>query len=336
MRTTLTIAILITFVVGFMSCKSEAEKMEKQYIEACAEGNFTEARKIVEMMSAEEISSYELDKCWQYVNSREIYSLLEDGSKDASNRIFYLYNTYKKEQMPDMNDVLEVAISQSNEYLAQKLIKGGVPTRLNHAEAAAKAELSEVLNKIVLENPAVLSSDIVGDFYINENGIDEYEELLINNISSIDMTALSKISSKRNLNKLKEAIKHKDAESLMAQYNELSSKSLPSRPQLGTVKSNHYGDMDGDYTRYRNEVTGFNSECMELMRKAAEAGNWQLAEKAIGLMKPNLEWTEIGDWAHVVEHQYNVNSVYNAFKVTISNEEINQARQTLKSLKQRK
>ncbi len=67
-----------------------------------------------------------IDNGLLFVNEQEIYYLLASNSRDDANRVMYLYNTYEKEQLPDMSDVLEVAISQGNEYLAEKLITAGV------------------------------------------------------------------------------------------------------------------------------------------------------------------------------------------------------------------
>ena len=120
MRTKLIFAGLVA-VVALTACTGAVDKMKNEYIEACAEGNFSEARKIVEKMAAEDISSYDLNEHWEYVNDKEIYALLEDGSKDASNRIVYLYNTYEYGQLPDMDDVLEVAISSEKRIPCWKI-----------------------------------------------------------------------------------------------------------------------------------------------------------------------------------------------------------------------
>ena len=47
-------------------------------------------------------------------------------------------------------------------------------------------------------------------------------------------------------------------------------------------------------------------------------------------MKPNLVSNIIGDWVHVVEHEYDHSSIYNAIKVSQSNyDDINSAKEML-------
>ena len=104
------------------SSNGEVASLRSQYIDACAEGNFEEARKYVQKIEALE-SGRRLDEHVKYVNDKEIYALLAHLDKDNANRILYLYNSHEPMQLPDMQDVLEVAISQSNEYLFIVFIK---------------------------------------------------------------------------------------------------------------------------------------------------------------------------------------------------------------------
>ena len=229
---------------------------------------------------------------------------------------------------------------QKNEYLAGKLIKAGVKPRFNHANAAAMAEMPEILEQIVKGDPSVLTESKVADYYIEENGKEAYENMLIASLSNIEeqridamLYKFERIATDRGLDNLTAKIAARNAEALYDEFKAQSGKSVPRRPSLGMVQSDHYGELPSEYKEYSQAVTSYNSECTEMLSRAIAVKDWSLANKIIGLMKPNLEWNNLGDWEDVVTHSGN-SSVYNAFKVSQNNtEDIDAARKMLNEAK---
>lgn len=350
-----TIIALVGLVIS--SCGDAEKKAKQEYIEACADGDFDKARGIIEKLQSKGI---DIDEHIKYVNDKEIYNLLAHPSSESNGRILYLYNSYTKYQLPDMNDVMEVAISQDNENLAIKLINSGLVIETNVAEIAASNDMSNLIEVIIKKQPNIVLNKVVADYYMNtfgkeelnqklhsiwnstssndsfEETINEGEMIRINTMPLhtriVEVAEMCKIDGFKEL-AAKEEVEKKEKkakavkENLDNQLQELNSMSLPPRPALGIVKSDHYGYFpEKDYTPYNSAVSRLNSACKSLISKAMEAGYPNIAKKALAAMKPTLEWNELGDWAKVVEHEKDVSSVYNAFKVTESREEINQAK----------
>jgi hypothetical protein len=91
--------------------------------------------------------------------------------------------------------------------------------------------------------------------------------------------------------------------------------------------------MSDEHVAYRSAIHDYNEKCKNVMVEAAELGLKTIANKALGMMRPNIEWKELGDWARVVEHETDVYSVYNAYRVTENRNEINAARNLLNRYK---
>jgi hypothetical protein len=103
---------------------------------------------------------------------------------------------------------------------------------------------------------------------------------------------------------------------------------VPSRLALGLVKAD--GDLKDEYSEYISAVKEYNNICREALTLAIQVGDKALANSIVSKMKPNLVSNIIGDWAHVVEHEYDHSSVYNAIKVSQSNyDDINSAKEML-------
>lgn len=134
--------------------------------------------------------------------------------------------------------------------------------------------------------------------------------------SRVEMTLLN--AGEKNLNKW---VAEGNTNAL---FSEISSFNIPTRPALGTVKGDHYGEIGDDYTDYNKAVKELNEYCYKVITIAVENNKKELANKILKRMKPSLEYVILGDWAKVVEHTTN-SSVYNAFEVTENNEDIQAA-----------
>lgn len=272
---------------------------EHDFSQSIAKGDFENARKALTEFEVYDSARYE--QALRTVNDKEIYALLAKPSRDSDARILYLYNSYEEYQLPDMRDVVEVAISMGNENLAEKLIKSGVEISKRMAIAAANAEANDVFELILKKKPEYILEDEIAEYYQQEKGAEALREFTNKTISG----------------------------SLDNELQALYQVHIVARPALGLVKSDYHGDIPSEYTTYKNEVESLNNRCKELISKSVEFGYIAIANKALSLMKPNLEWNDIGDWVKVVEHEYDHSSVYNAFKVTENRNEINEAQKLI-------
>lgn len=104
------------------------------------------------------------------------------------------------------------------------------------------------------------------------------------------------------------------------------------RPQLGMVKSNHYGDLEEEYEEYIKKTSTYNRLCIAAMKDALDADNVDLAKKVSKLIKKNIKYEDLGDWCQVVEkNEYT--SVYEAFKVTEDDSDIKEAQSLINNAK---
>ena len=304
--------ILLLAIVVLTSCgrKEEKETPKRQqleefvqmYKEACNERNFDQARTYAQQAA-------DLDYDWRaadhfkYVNEKEIYLLLANNSRDNAGRILYLFNSEDADRLPDMADVMEVAVTQGNEYLAQKLLAGGVkPTEATYTAAMAE-KMDDLLLQLLETDDTVLGTNAKLMSYVKTNPA--FAEVLT-------------------------AYQTKEREEFLKEITELSSDILPAKPATGMVK-NYTRDNDGlaPLKSYNEAIIAYNARCKALLMTAIERKDWTAANRIISCMKPTLEWTNLGDWAHVVEHDYDSSSAYEAYKVSESTADIDQARQLL-------
>lgn len=195
-------------LIGFTSCQSKLDKavsklndMEKDYIEACIDGDYDKAREIVEKMvptyqtavaeATVKINEYvkkhgtsyygqqreqysalikDINEHWTYVNEKEIYKLLANPSRENTGRILYLYNSYEPSQLPDMNDVLEVMVSSGDEGSAERLINSGVTPSLAVVRIAARNDMSDLVKSCVNKVPFFIADDEIQDYCIETFG----------------------------------------------------------------------------------------------------------------------------------------------------------------------
>lgn len=108
-------------------------------------------------------------------------------------------------------------------------------------------------------------------------------------------------------------------------------KNLPSRPSInGYVKSDSYGKLDGtEHGMYNKKIKEYNAQCKSVMNIAIASKNLYLAKSVIPKMKQVFVYTDLGDWVKVVEKRNDHSSLYEAFKLSLSNEDIDDAKQTL-------
>lgn len=151
--------LFVALAMSVASCFGDGvKKLKNEYIEACAEGDFDKAHTVAAKIEA--VDSDEANEALKYVNDKEIYYLLAKPSQDNDNRILYLYNTYEEYQLPDMTDVLEVAVSMDNNNLAMKLFKAGVMPNAKIVNSASSRGMEDFVTEVQSYLPEYLQTQI--------------------------------------------------------------------------------------------------------------------------------------------------------------------------------
>lgn len=335
--------LCVVLVFAATACGGKSDKhgrtktaMQTEYIEACNEKDYDKARGIVEKMKALYEDDVEaVTEHVRYINEKEIYNLLSKPSKDNDLRILYLYNVHEPEELPDMEDVVEVAVSMGNENLPERLIKAGVDPTIQIAKAAVNADMGQLVELIIAKHPDFIIDQEVRKFLREDSGTESYRKTLTELFASADKEMrdnIIKIGRAEKIPEVTEWVRLQQEEvrqGLNDRYKEILATKLPTRPALGTVKSDHYGDLPKEYVEYNQAVEDFNNSLKDFITDAVSLGETALANKALAQMKQTLEQTVIGDWVKVIEHEYDHSSVYNAIKVTLNDSQINDARRII-------
>lgn len=127
------------------------------------------------------------------------------------------------------------------------------------------------------------------------------------------------------------SLNKKDASDMILFALAEKGKNLPSRPSInGYVKSDSYGKLDRtEHGMYNKKIKEYNAQCKSVMNIAIASKNLYLAKSVIPKMKQVFVYTDLGDWVKVVEKRNDHSSLYEAFKLSLSNEDIDDAKQTL-------
>ena len=127
------------------------------------------------------------------------------------------------------------------------------------------------------------------------------------------------------------SLNQKDASDMILFALAEEGKNMPSRPSIkGYVKSDSYGKFDGtEHGKYNEKIKEYNVQCKSVMNMAIANKNLYLAKSVIPKMKQVFVYTDLGDWVQVVENRKDHSSLYETFKVNLSNEDIDDAKQTL-------
>ena len=268
---------------------------------------------------------------WQYVNDKEIYALLAKPSRESDSRIVYLYNTYEYDELPDMTDVLEVAISTDRDNLAEKLLKSGVSPNSTAIAAAVMAEKEDLVNIMLQQEPDYILEDGVAEYYREAKGQDALATILrkllvsLPSYSEYEREQIAGLAKKFAISDLDNLIANAATADIETQIKALYDIKVPTRPALGRVMSDRYGEIPEKYTSYKEAVENYNNQCLQIINKALDSNQPQMANRALSLMKPNLEWNNLGDWEDVVTHSGN-SSVFNCFNVKQNNDEVEEAK----------
>lgn len=324
---------LCIMMAFFTSCDPPTiEDYQKLYVEACEKGDFVEARKILDKMKPlfdlsddDELSNFEEHQA--YVDNAEISSLVSDGSTEAINRIIFLM---KKDGYSGMtkDDVFDLALNLSNERLCEKMIAMNAIFTTEDATTAAQNDMSELLDRMLASDPTIIADKVVFNYFKLNKGEEKLIELIKYGANKDDSEAVIETAIENGYEELALQLVQKQLERAI---NELRKTEFSKRPALGYLKVKNEEDLL-ECDLYETSIRYYNENCQEVMVKAMAYGLDQIANKSFEMMKPNIKWKEVGDWAQVVGHSKNKSS-YVAYLVYENRDEINEARNTLKNYK---
>lgn len=304
---------LLLLAIGLASCGDSEDSLRQKYIEACADKDFDSARAAVEKIVAVN-PECDIDEHWQYVNDKEIYNLLANLDKDKANRILYLYNSYEPSQLPDMTDVLEVAMSQGNSYLVSKLIKGGVIPSETVMDEAVSAEDEELVELILSKCPERILTGSAAKFVNKNMGEEKHKNYLTavlseknasaaaaqavefgyndiaNEIISNNVSIIKGNPTLEKFAKTNPGFATVQAKGILKKLSELQLES-PQYHSEGIVRYFYDGD---DYSKYKlkNEntaINSYNTKLKELYLDALAIGRKDIALKVVNEMRPEIE-----------------------------------------------
>ena len=308
--------ILCVMCIALASCGNKEKDYQKQYMEACANNDFAKANAIVDMMEVD-CKSEDLEKDIRthrnYVIEKEVLYLVAQGTEESANRLLFLF---KENDSFGWDRLLELAISQGNEYLATKIVDASQSISDQSVEAAIRNNMHQLADNMLTKDIKKYANNLVVINYVVENDkIDLVKSMLeiepgviYTNTTISDYCKSKNIYNKYVRNYLN---------SQMIALNE----NAPSKPQVGLIRAQDESDFS-DFIEYNKEVKVHNSNCCMLIDIAIKLGDLKSAKKAKSLAKPLLKWTLLGDWAQVVHKCRTCSSIYDAYRVSFDNSSI--------------
>lgn len=326
--------MLGVIVITFTGCtESKINDYREQYIEACSEGNYTEAHKIIDKMkslfnTSDSVGLLKFKEHQKYVYDAEISSLASDGSKEAANRVVFLM---KQDGYCGMSaeKVLDLAINMNNDYLCERMIDSRAKVTIDNAKDAVQNGMSDALDKMLIANPAVIANKTVFDYIKSANSKERFVELMKLGASTGDEKVIETVKANGFEDLAKDLLKGQ----LEQEIQTIQKIDIPSRPSKYIKGGYYYPDEREACEKYRDAVHDYNERCRVVMVRAAESGFKQIANQSLSMMKPNIEWNRVGSWEKLIEHRKDPDDYPYAYLVSDNRDDINNARNTLKSYK---
>ena len=304
--------ILCVMCIALASCGNKEKDYQKQYMEACANNDFAKANAIVDMMEVD-CKSEDLEKDIRthrnYVIEKEVLYLVAQGTEESANRLLFLF---KENDSFGWDRLLELAISQGNEYLATKIVDASDSISVQSVEAAIRNNLHKLADNMLTKDIKKYANNLVVINYVVENDkIDLVKSMLEIEPGVIyTNTTISDYCKSKN-------IYNKYVRNYLNSQMIALNKNAPSKPQVGLIRAQD----ESDFNDYNEDVKVHNSNCCMLIDIAIKLGELKSAKKAKSLAKPLLKWTLLGDWTRVVEKTSN-SSIYGAYRVSFDNSSI--------------
>ncbi len=264
-------------------------KVYESYQECCAANDYEAAHQFLAKLQNSESEAYSYREAKEYVFKNEALFLMSQDDETAKKRIIYLL---KEEGNNDdhVSMLVDLAIENDDEAFVKKLA---------NQYSRASIESLQKLMSYLSEKPTEENKIFIGKL------IDKY--LSLSNTAMLEYLARTKSKE--------------DSERILGLLSE-EGKSIPARPALGMIKSDHYGKLDSSYGNYISSVENYNDACRTILDIAVLSKNQYLAQRAVSKVMSNIVYKDLGDWETVVVRSDN-GSVYNAYKVTLDNTEAN-------------
>ena len=298
--------------IALASCGNKEKDYQKQYMEACANNDFAKANAIVDMMEVD-CKSEDLEKDIRthrnYVIEKEVLYLVAQGTEESANRLLFLF---KENDSFGWDRLLELAISQGNEYLATKIVDASQSISDQSVEAAIRNNMHQLADNMLTKDIKEYANNLVVINYVVENDKIDLVKSMLEIEPGVIYTNTTISDYCKNKNIYNKYVRNY-LNSQMIALNE----NAPSKPQVGLIRAQ---DESG-FIEYNEKVKVHNSNCCMLIDIAIKLGDLKSAKKAKSLAKPLLKWTILGDWTRVVEKTSN-SSIYDAYQVSFDNSSI--------------
>lgn len=265
-------------------------KVYESYQECCAANDYEAAHLFLAKLQNSKSEAYSYREAKEYIFKNEALFLMSQDDETAKKRIIYLL---KEEGNNDdhVSMLIDLAIENDDDAFVKKLAN-------QYSERASKESLQKLMSYLS-EKPTEENKIFIGKL------IDKY--LSLSNTAMLEYLARTK--------------SREDSERILGLLSE-EGKSIPARPALGMIKSDHYGELDSSYGYYVSSVENYNDACRKILDIAVLSKNQYLAQRAVSKVMSNIVYKDLGDWETVVVRSTN-SSVYNAFEVTLDNTEAN-------------
>ena len=304
--------ILCAMCIALASCGNKEKDYQKQYMEACANNDFAKANAIVDMMEVD-CKSEDLEKDIRthrnYVIEKEVLYLVAQGTEESANRLLFLF---KENDSFGWDRLLELAISQGNEYLATKIVDASQSISDQSVEAAIRNNMHQLADNMLTKDIKEYANNLVVINYVVENDKIDLVKSMLEIEPGVIYTNTTISDYCKNKNIYNKYVRNY-LNSQMIALNE----NAPSKPQVGLIRAQ---DESG-FIEYNEKVKVHNSNCCMLIDIAIKLGDLKREKKAKSLAKPLLKWTILGDWTRVVEKTSN-SSIYDAYQVSFDNSSI--------------
>lgn len=271
MRKIYQILMLCVMCIALASCNKE-KKFQQQYMEACENNDFAKASSIVDRMEVEcdrkELET-RIDEHRSYVRKKEILFLIAQGTEESANRLMFLLNDISGSDFSSLDykcdmtieKIVELAISQGNEFLAKKIVETGAGINENTINAACSAKMGDLV-LLMLANSDLSCNATVEKFLIKYN-LDEYVKYLE-----------SLLSSPIEGSRIPAGVNHFQACMITQPLEDI------------------WYESKREFRRFYHSVAKRNNLCKKVLSEAIRIKNLLLAKKAISSMKDNIVMTD--------------------------------------------
>lgn len=318
MKKTILAIVLAAMVAAGCGGNTQIEGFNN-YKEACAVGRYDVAHRFLANMKLEAQDGYEEAMAYreasEYVFKQELTYLISMGDQESVSRLLLLFKQTdldKRALLENTDAGIDLAISLNNDLLLEKLIM-----------VYPEEDFSDVMSKKIITyysaSPAKLRAYIMQNISkpsvaeLARSFAAEHRDIeVLNRLMSVKPEMIYDLSVLKLLAEL-------DYDAFMNKIRNVLTEleaMIPSRPPLGIVKSDPYGELEKEYVTYIDAVKNFNKVLCGVMEVAVKTGELALANDLCQRVRTNLTYKNLGDWVRVVEKEYDHSSVYRAYDVS--------------------